>query len=196
MYNLQSLRISFSALVIAGAAMLTGAQAQDVEAGKRVFNQCRACHQVGDKARNGVGPTLNGVFGHKSGQVKGYNYSKANKESGITWDEKVFAEYIKNPPPENSRHQDGIRRPEERQADCRPHRISEAICRGRFDQEVIAAIHAAFAKKPGQKCSGLFVCRLKPKRSFRCSGVRENGGKTGRSGGTRTRNLRFWRPAL
>ena len=77
--------------------MLTGAQAQDVEAGKRVFNQCRACHQVGDKARNGVGPTLNGLFGHKSGQVKGYNYSKANKESGITWDEKVFAEYIKNP---------------------------------------------------------------------------------------------------
>lgn len=94
---MQTLRIGFSALAIAGAVTLTSARAQDVEAGKRVFNQCRACHQVGEKARNGVGPALNGMFGRKSGLVKGYNYSKANKESGITWDEKVFAEYIKNP---------------------------------------------------------------------------------------------------
>lgn len=76
---------------------LAPAQAQDAEAGQRVFNQCRACHQIGEGAKNTVGPILNGLFGRKSGTVEGYSYSDANKNSGITWDEAVFAEYIKDP---------------------------------------------------------------------------------------------------
>lgn len=72
-------------------------QAQDAEAGQRVFNQCRACHQVGEGAKNGIGPVMNGLFGRKSGTVEGYSYSAANKDSGITWDEAVFADYIKDP---------------------------------------------------------------------------------------------------
>lgn len=73
------------------------AQAQDAAAGEKVFVQCKACHQVGDKAKNAVGPVLNGLFGRAAGSVEGYTYSKANKESGITWDEATFAEYIKDP---------------------------------------------------------------------------------------------------
>lgn len=73
------------------------ASAQDAAAGEKVFAQCRACHQVGEKARNVVGPILNGLFGRKAGTVEGYNYTDANKNSGIVWDEAVFAEYIKNP---------------------------------------------------------------------------------------------------
>ena len=73
------------------------AHAQDVAAGQKVFNQCRACHLVGPAAKNGVGPELNGLFGRTSGSVAGYNYSDANKSSGITWDEAVFAEYMRNP---------------------------------------------------------------------------------------------------
>ena len=72
-------------------------QAQDAAAGEKVFVQCRACHQVGETAKNAVGPVLNGLFGRKSGTVEGYNYSDANKNSGIVWDEAVFAEYIQNP---------------------------------------------------------------------------------------------------
>ena len=56
-----------------------------------------ACHQVGETAKNGVGPLLNGLFGRKSGTIEGYNYTDANKNSGITWDEATFAEYIKDP---------------------------------------------------------------------------------------------------
>jgi cytochrome c len=73
------------------------AQAQDAEAGKTVFNQCRACHQVGESAKNLVGPQLNGLFGRKAGTVEGYNYSDANKNSGKVWDEAFFATYIKDP---------------------------------------------------------------------------------------------------
>ncbi len=40
---------------------------------------------------------LNGLLGRKSGTVEGYNYSDANKNSGITWDKTTFAEYIKDP---------------------------------------------------------------------------------------------------
>ncbi|MCA3602022.1 MAG: cytochrome c family protein [Methylobacterium sp.] len=85
---------ALSALVLLPAA---SALAQDAEAGKSVFNQCRACHQVGETARNGAGPVLNGLFGRKAGTVTGYNYSEANKNSGIIWDETNFAAYIKDP---------------------------------------------------------------------------------------------------
>lgn len=69
----------------------------DPAAGERVFQQCRACHQIGETARNAVGPRLNGLFGRHSGSVEGYSYSDANKNSGIVWDEAVFTEYIKSP---------------------------------------------------------------------------------------------------
>ena len=87
---------------IAAAAALTllsagSAMAQDVAAGERVFAQCRACHQVGPTAKNAVGPQLNGLIGRKAGTVEGYNYSPANKNSGLTWDEATFADYIKDP---------------------------------------------------------------------------------------------------
>jgi cytochrome c len=73
------------------------AVAQDLENGKAVWNKCRACHQVGEGAKNLVGPVLNGLFGRKAGTIEGFNYSDANKSSGITWDEATFREYIKNP---------------------------------------------------------------------------------------------------
>lgn len=73
------------------------ALAQDAANGEKVFAQCRACHQVGATAKNAVGPHLNGLFGRAAGSVEGYNYSPANKGSGITWDEAVFKEYIKDP---------------------------------------------------------------------------------------------------
>ena len=79
------------------AAAPGAALAQDAAAGEKVFAQCRACHQVGENAKNAVGPVLNGLFGRHSGSVEGYNYSPANKNSGLTWDEATFREYIKDP---------------------------------------------------------------------------------------------------
>jgi len=83
-----------AALLLAG---LGSAQAQDAANGEKVFAQCRACHQVGETAKNAVGPVLNGLFGRKAGTVEGYNYSPANKNSGLTWDEATFRDYIKDP---------------------------------------------------------------------------------------------------
>jgi cytochrome c len=88
-------RLVWSATLL--AAMPAAAAAQDAENGKVVFNKCRACHQVGEGAKNLVGPVLNGLDGRKAGTVDGYNYSDANKNSGIVWNESTFREYIKNP---------------------------------------------------------------------------------------------------
>ncbi len=71
--------------------------AQDAAAGEKVFAQCKTCHQVGENAKNVVGPTLNGLFGRPAGSVAGYAYSEANKKSGLTWDEATFREYIMDP---------------------------------------------------------------------------------------------------
>jgi cytochrome c len=73
------------------------ASAQDPEAGKKVFKKCAACHAIGPGAKNKVGPHLNGVNGRAAGSLEGFKYSKAMKNSGITWDEENFLEYIANP---------------------------------------------------------------------------------------------------
>lgn len=80
------------------AVMASGeASAQDAAAGEKVFGVCKMCHQIGEGAKNAVGPALNGVIGRKAGTAAGYSYSDANKNSGITWDEATFREYIKDP---------------------------------------------------------------------------------------------------
>ena len=81
----------------AGIFAIVPGYAQDAASGEKIFVQCKACHQIGENAKNGVGPVLNGLFGRKAGMIEGYSYSAANKNSGITWDEATFREYIKDP---------------------------------------------------------------------------------------------------
>jgi cytochrome c len=91
-------KLILSALVVvASSAFASAALAQDVAAGKTSFNKCLACHSIGEGAKNKVGPELNGLDGRKSGTAPDYNYSDANKNSGITWNEAQFKEYIKDP---------------------------------------------------------------------------------------------------
>ena len=94
-------KLTLSALMALTSLTLatSGALADDIDlaAGKSSFNKCLACHAIGDGAKNKVGPELNGLDGRKSGTAEGYSYSDANKNSGITWDEAVFKDYIKDP---------------------------------------------------------------------------------------------------
>lgn len=85
-------------LLMVAALMINGAaSAQDVANGEKVFRKCKTCHDVGEKAKNKIGPVLNGLEGRKSGTVEGYRYTDANKNSGIVWNEAEFLDYIKNP---------------------------------------------------------------------------------------------------
>lgn len=85
------------ATALVSLATISAAPAQDLAAGKTSFNKCMACHAIGENAKNKVGPELNGLNGRKAGMVEGYSYSDANKNSGITWSEAEFKDYIKAP---------------------------------------------------------------------------------------------------
>ena len=73
------------------------AQSGDAAKGERVFAQCKACHTVEKGGRNGIGPNLFGIFGSKAGVVEGFNFSDALKASGIVWDDRTMAEFLKDP---------------------------------------------------------------------------------------------------
>jgi cytochrome c len=71
-----------------------------VAAGEKLFRQCQACHQVGDGAKNRVGPQLNGVIGRTIGSVEDFRYSKtmaAMGEEGQVWDDESMAAFLADP---------------------------------------------------------------------------------------------------
>ena len=109
--------VSTLAAAAAFAFATTGASAQDAAAGEKVFLKCKVCHQVGEGAKNGVGPSLNGLFGRKSGTVEGYSYSDANKNSGKVWTQQAMFDYLENPRaaiPGTIMAFAGLRKPEDR----------------------------------------------------------------------------------
>ena len=88
-------KLIVAALVIAGSPV--SSMGQDAQKGAAVFNVCLACHAIGPGAQNKIGPELYGLDDRKAGTVPSFDYSDANKDSGIIWNEATFEEYIKNP---------------------------------------------------------------------------------------------------
>lgn len=68
----------------------------DAAAGEKVFAQCKTCHVI-DPGVNRIGPSLHGIIGRKAGEVAGFSYSSANKESGITWSPEKLYQYLEKP---------------------------------------------------------------------------------------------------
>jgi cytochrome c len=92
--NMAKKLIVAAALIAASSA---SGVAQDAQKGKAVFNVCLVCHAISAGAQNKIGPELNGLDGRKAGTVPNFEYSDANKNSGIVWSEATFEDYIKNP---------------------------------------------------------------------------------------------------
>lgn len=88
-------------LTMAATVLVLGmgtAQAEgDVAAGEKVFKKCRACHKVEEGKNSPVGPNLHGLFGRAAGTGDFKRYSKAMKESGVTWNEETIAAYLRDP---------------------------------------------------------------------------------------------------
>ena len=71
-----------------------------VSAGEGVFRKCKACHQVGDGAKNRSGPILNGIVGRAAGTVDGFKYSSSMvkaAEDGLVWNDEELAGFLANP---------------------------------------------------------------------------------------------------
>ncbi|MEL6957405.1 MAG: cytochrome c family protein, partial [Pseudomonadota bacterium] len=71
-----------------------------IAAGEDAFRQCRSCHAVGENARNGTGPVLQGVFGRTIGTVDGFRYSGtllSAGDAGQVWDAEMLTTFLADP---------------------------------------------------------------------------------------------------
>lgn len=90
------MRLPVSGLLFLALAQC--AQAADpLEAGRKAFQRCANCHQVGPAAHSNFGPQLNGIVGRRAGALPDYAYSPAMKKAGFVWDERRLAAFIRDP---------------------------------------------------------------------------------------------------
>lgn len=68
----------------------------DAAKGATDFTTCKTCHSI-DAGVNKIGPSLHNVVGRKAGTIAGFNYSPANKNSGITWTPEKLFQYLEKP---------------------------------------------------------------------------------------------------
>jgi cytochrome c len=86
--------------VVAGSLLAAGSLASvnnvpgDPGRGKTLYQACQACHSIDE---NDLGPRHRGVVGRRAGSVEDYVYSKALKNSGLTWDESTLDRWLTNP---------------------------------------------------------------------------------------------------
>jgi len=90
------MKMGLAILAVSVAMLASAASAQDMAAGKAAFAKCKACHSL-EPGKNVIGPSLHGLFGRKAGTVPNFNYSSANKGSGIVWNEDTLFHYLENP---------------------------------------------------------------------------------------------------
>jgi cytochrome c len=90
-------RLALPLLLLLPLLQACSPSATDAAAGAHVFKQCASCHQVGANARAGFGPQLNGLFGRRAGSTPDFAYSGAMKASGIVWDERTLAAFVRDP---------------------------------------------------------------------------------------------------
>jgi len=88
--------LAITAFLLSTAAFAEG----DADKGKKVFKKCKACHAVGEGAKNKIGPALNGIVGKPAGQNSDFKYSKAmiaKIEEGLVWDEASLTAFVSKP---------------------------------------------------------------------------------------------------
>lgn len=96
------MRRLFAALTLVAALAAPAMADGNVEDGETLFKKCKACHAVGDGAKNKVGPELNHVLGRTAGGLESFEkkYSKAMKaagEEGLVWTEDTLTDYLVAP---------------------------------------------------------------------------------------------------
>jgi cytochrome c len=90
-------RLGLSAAIAVACTFGSGARAQDAGTGRMIYlTHCGICHTV-EPGHNRIGPSLFGVVGRKAGTEANFNYSAANKNSGLTWDAPTLERYINDP---------------------------------------------------------------------------------------------------
>lgn len=95
---LSRLCVTAAACLVAGAAYSN--EFGDPDKGAAIYKQCKRCHEIGESAKNRIGPHLNGIFGRRAAIFDDYKYSKSMMRAGkdnLIWTEETLDAYIENP---------------------------------------------------------------------------------------------------
>jgi cytochrome c len=101
--------IAWIPAMLVGAAGISHAGG-DPARGEKLYEDCVACHSI-ERSVHGIGPTLYGILGRKAGEMAGYRYSRALRDSGITWTAETLDTFIAEPQasvPANRMHYAGM----------------------------------------------------------------------------------------
>lgn len=93
-------RSHIATILSLGIATAFPGNAQDIVAGEDLFRKCAACHQIGEGAKNKVGPVLTDVVGRPAGNYEAYKYGSSMLEAGeagLVWTEENIFNYLYNP---------------------------------------------------------------------------------------------------
>ena len=69
----------------------------DVAKGQNAFQACIACHTTTEHGQKTIGPGLYRIFERRTGEVKGFAYSKAMKAASFHWDPKHLDAFVADP---------------------------------------------------------------------------------------------------
>ena len=89
----------------------------DATKGQRVFNRCKACHNLTASNRTRLGPNLDNLFSKKAGDAAGYKYSRAMRDAEFMWNEAMLNEWLTKPGaflPGNKMQFAGLRKEQDR----------------------------------------------------------------------------------
>ncbi len=89
----------------------------DLERGRKLYLQCRACHSLKENEPHKIGPNLFKIIGSTAGSMKGYNYSDALSKSEIVWTIENLDLWLEKPYeiiPSNKMVFSGMRKQEDR----------------------------------------------------------------------------------
>ena len=64
--------------------------------GRRVATPCWTCHDLAGRVRK-VGPSLQGIYGRRSGQAPDYHASDALRAASLVWDDRSLAAFLRSP---------------------------------------------------------------------------------------------------
>lgn len=114
------MRVATQSLCLATLFLLSSVSLADcdVEAGKKQFNKCVACHSV-EPGVQLMGPSLYGLMGREVGAVADFPFSGAMADADFLWTEDTLDAFLEEPMeylPGTVMPFGGIRKPDQREA--------------------------------------------------------------------------------
>lgn len=89
-----------SLLPFLGSSSMGLAETPTLDRGEDLYRACRSCHEIGENAKNKVGPHLDGIEGRIAGSIGEFSYSDAMRQAGddgLAWDADSLHQYLEKP---------------------------------------------------------------------------------------------------